>query len=184
MEWSWINFDSKTITLPGDVDTDDARLFAGVKTHAEMTWPMSDTLHDILKARSELESKDERYVFPSRADNDVPYIAHARGTMKAIADVAGCFKIVDGKKQYHLSPHDLRRTAVRVAIACRVDYALRMRMLNHKPPGVHDDYERDANPETLRPTMNAIAKFIVDASIVAAAQESGANVIAFPGKPA
>lgn len=177
LEWSWVNFDAKTITLPGDVDTDDERLFAGVKTHAEMTWPMSDVLHDILKARSELDSKDERYVFPSRADNDVPYIAHARGTLKAIAEVAGCYVVKDGKKIYRLSPHDLRRTAVRVAIACRVDYALRMRMLNHASSGVHDDYERDMNPETLRPGMNAIAKYITDAAAVAEAQATGANVI-------
>jgi integrase len=177
LEWSWINFDAKTITLPGDVDTDDARLFAGVKTHAEMTWPMSDVLHDILKARSELDSKDERYVFPSRADNDVPYIAHARGTLLAIAKVADCYVIENGEKVYRLSPHDLRRTAVRVAIAARVDYALRMRMLNHAPAGVHDKYESDRNPETLRPGMNALATFITDAAAVAEAQASGANVI-------
>lgn len=177
LEWSWINFDAKTITIPGDVDTDDARLFAGVKTHAEMTWPMSDVLHDIIKARSELDGRDERYVFPSRADNDVPYIAHARGTLLAIAKVADCYVIEDGEKVYRLSPHDLRRTAVRVAIAARVDYALRMRMLNHAPAGVHDDYERDRNPETLRSGVNAVAAYILDAAAVAEAQASGANVV-------
>ena len=168
LEFSWVNFDAKTITLPGDVDTDDARLFAGVKTHEEMTWPMSDVLHDILKARSELDSKDERYVFPSRADNDVPYIAHARGTMKAVAVAAG---------EPVLSPHDLRRTAVHVARACRVDYNLRIRLLNHKAQAVHDDYENDRNPETLRPAVNAIAKYVTDAAAVAEAQASGANVV-------
>jgi integrase len=177
LEWSWVNFDAKTITLPGDVDTTDERLFAGVKTHAEMTWPMSDVLHDILKARSELDGKDERYVFPSRADNDVPYIAHARGTLKAIAEVADCYLVKDGKKIYRLSPHDLRRTTVRVAIACRVDYSLRMRMLNHAASSVHDDYERDRNPETLRPGVNAVATYILDAAAVAEAQASGANVV-------
>lgn len=168
LEWSWINFDAKTITIPGDVDTEDERLFAGVKTHEEMTWPMSDVLHDMLMARSELDSKDDRYVFPSRADNDVPYIAHARGTMKAVAVAAG---------EPVLSPHDLRRTAVHIARACRVDYNLRMRLLNHKPQATHDDYENDRNPETLRPAVNAIAKYIVDAATVAEAQASGANVV-------
>lgn len=178
LEWSWINFDAKTITLPGDVDTEDARAFAGVKTHAEVTYPLSDALYEILKARSELESRDERYVFPSRADSDVPHITTANGTMRALAKVTGCYKLEDGKTKYLLSPHDLRRTAEDAALACKIDYSLRLRLLNHKPQEVHDaSYSNDPSPEVLRPAVNAIANYILDAARVAEAQESGANVI-------
>lgn len=178
LEWSWIDLDGKTVTLPGDVEPQSERGFAGVKTHAEVTYPLSDVLYEILKARSELASKDERYVFPSRADNDLPYITTAHGTMRAVAEVAGCVRIVDGKKQYQLSPHDLRRTAEDAALACKVDYTLRLRLLNHRPQAVHDSsYSNDPSPEVLRPAVNAIATYIVDAAAVADAQASGANVI-------
>lgn len=171
LEWTWINFDAKTITLPGDVDTTNERLFAGVKNHRGITYPMSDALYDILKARSELESKHETYVFPSRADTKLPYIATAHGTMSELVKIAGL----------HLSPHDLRRTAESAALACHVDYSLRQRLLNHKPQGVHDtSYGNDPSPEILRPAVNAIAKYILDAARVAEAQATGANIIAFP----
>lgn len=167
LEWSWINFETKTVTLPGDVDTEDERAFAGVKTHATITLPLSDALYEILKARKELESADERYVYPARDGSKVPHIISANGTMRALGEIAGC----------RVSPHDLRRTAVSVAKACRVDYGDRMHLLNHSSKNVHDDYERDDDPETLRPAVNAIAKYIIDAAAVAEAQESGANVI-------
>lgn len=173
LEWPWLDFDAKTITLPGDVDTESEFLFAGVKNHRGITYPMSDALHDILKARSELESRHETYVFPSRADTKLPYIATAHGTMKELIKIAGL----------HLSPHDLRRTAESAALACHVDYSLRQRLLNHKMQSVHDtSYGNDPSPEILRPAVNAIANYIIDASRVVEAQENGANVIPFPAR--
>lgn len=185
LEWSWIDFEVKTVTLPGDVDTEDARAFAGVKTHAEVTYPLSDALYEILKARSKLKSKHERYVFPSRAGSDLPHITTAAGTMRALARVTGCFNVKDGKTTYLLSPHDLRRTAEDAALACKVDYTLRLRLLNHKPSSqdVHStSYSNDPSPEVLRPAVNAIANYILDAARVAEAQERGANVIPFPAR--
>lgn len=173
LEWSWIDLDAKIVKLPGDMEPVHERAFAGVKTHAAITLPISDALHAILIARSELDSKDERYVFPARADAKMPYISSAHGTMRAVAQIAG----ID-----HISPHDLRRTAVSVAKACRVDYGDRMHLLNHSSKNVHDDYERDDDPETLRPSVNAIADYIASASKVAEAQENGGNVIPFPAR--
>jgi integrase len=170
LRWEWFDWQAKTFTIPGDLDivTDNPRLFVGTKTHVPLTVPMSDVLHDLLKARYDDDKRHPVYVFPAgRSDSDIPYVTTARGPLLAIEQAAGV----------HVSLHDLRRTAVSVAIECRVDYSLRQRLLNHAPQGVHDDYERDSDPETMRPTMNAIAKFIVDASIVAEAQASGANVI-------
>ena len=170
LRWEWIDWEAKTITLPGDLDiqTDDPRLFVGTKTRVTLVSPMSDVLHSLLKARFDDEKRHPIYVFPAgRSDSDIPYVTTARGPLLAIEQATGV----------HVSLHDLRRTAVSVAIECRVDYALRQRLLNHSSKNVHDDYERDEDPETMRPTMNAIAKFIVDASAVAEAQAYGANVI-------
>lgn len=173
LRWEWIDWEAKTITLPGDLDiqTDDPRLFVGTKTRVTLVSPMSDVLHDLLKARFDDEQRHPIYVFPAgRSDSDIPYVNTARGPLKAIEQATGV----------HVSLHDLRRTAVSVAIECRVDYALRQRLLNHSSKNVHDDYERDDDPETMRSTMNAIAQFIVDAAKVAEARENNANVIAFP----
>jgi integrase len=173
LRWEWIDWEAKTITLPGDLDiqTDDPRLFVGTKTRVTLVSPMSDVLHDILKARFDDEHRHPVYVFPAgRSDSDIPYVNTARGPLKTIEQATGV----------HVSLHDLRRTAVSVAIECRVDYSLRQRLLNHSSKNVHDDYERDDDPETMRPTMNAIAQFIVDAAKVAEARENGGNIISFP----
>jgi integrase len=168
LEWSWINLAAKTVTLPGDVDTVDERAFAGVKTHATVTYPLSDVLCGILEVRAALESKDERYVFPGRADSEIGHITTAIRTMSEVAKSAGMERA---------SPHDLRRSYTSVARACRVDYADRLHLLNHSSKNVHDDYERDDDPEVLRPSINAVADYIVSASKVAEAQASGHNVI-------
>lgn len=160
LRWRQINFDTGTVTLMGDV----------VKNHNTMTLPMSDALHDILKARKELSTADADYVFPGVGS--APHIIDARGTLDEVVKIAGV----------HISPHDLRRSAISVAIACRVDYSHRMRLLNHMPAGVHDDYEREHDPETLRPAVQSIATYIMTAAQVAEAQASGANVISFPTK--
>ena len=148
--------------------TDHPRLFVGTKKHVPLTVPMGDVLHDLLKARYDDDKRHRVYVFPAgRSDSDILYVTTARGPLLAIEQATGV----------HVSLHDLRRTVVSVAIECRVDYTLRQRLLNHSSKSVHDDYERDSDPETMRVTMHAIEKFIVDAATVAEAQASGANVI-------
>lgn len=173
LEWPWINFESKTVTLPGDVDTDDERAFAGVKTHATVTFPLSDVLCGILEVRAALDTKDDRYVFPGRADSSVPHITSANTTMSLVAKAAGMERA---------SPHDLRRGYTSLARACRVDYADRIHLLNHSSKNVHDDYEKEDDAEVLRKAVNLIANYVVDAGRVAEAQASGHNVISFPGK--
>ncbi len=179
LEWGWIKFDERTVCLPGDVEPENELGFAGTKTHAEVTYPLSDVLFDILKARADLTTKDNRYVFPAQhADADLPHIQSAHGTVRALAVITGCVKIVDSKKKYLLSPHDLRRSAEDAALACKVDYSLRQRLLNHKAQVVHDaSYGNDPSPEILREAVNAIAAYFVDAGRVYDAQQAGANVV-------
>lgn len=156
MRWSWINFDDKTVTLPEDV----------VKNHNGITLPLSNELHDLLLARKELTTCDAQFVFPGVGGS--PHIVCARGILDEVIKIVG----------EHISAHDLRRTAESIALACRIDYSYRMRLLNHKPTGVHDSaYGNDTDPETLRGPVQQIATYIVDAGRVHDAQQSGHNVI-------
>jgi integrase len=168
LEWSWIDWTAKTLTLPGDVVPEGRGLFFGTKNHATFVYPLSDVLHDLLKARSELPNRHQRFVFPAMSDKLTrPYITSAHGTMAEVVKAAGC----------KVSPHDLRRTLMSLALTCKVDHSLRMRLLNHKPAGVHDSAYEDKDPETLRPAVNAIANFIIDAAHVAEAQAAGTNIV-------
>lgn len=174
LEWSWINFADKTVTLPGDVDTNDERAFAGVKTHAQVTYPLSDVLCGILETRAALETKDDRYVFPGRADSDVPHITTVSGTMAEVAKTAGMERT---------SPHDLRRGYISLARAVRVDYADRIHLLNHSSKSVHDDYEKEDDAEVLRAAVNLIANQVLSAAKVYDSQQAGHNVVSIVRKP-
>lgn len=180
-----VNLDARTITLRGDVE-DATDGFEGTKTHVTATLPMSDTLHEILSARINApedntpaarrrrRARSSEYVFPSFGRKR-PYLVQARTAMKAVSEVAGCT----------VSPHDLRRTAEDIAKAVRVDADDRRKLLSHVGGDTHAvHYDNSADPEALRDAVNRISNFVIDASRVASAQESGANVVAFPGKSA
>jgi integrase len=134
---------------------------------------LSDVLCKVLEVRAALDTKDDRYVFPGRADAELPHITSAGGTMVEVAKAADMAKV---------SPHDLRRGYTSLARAVRVDYADRIHLLNHSSKNVQDDYERDGEAETLRTAVNAIANFVVDASKTYDAQQAGHNVVSFVGR--
>lgn len=174
LKWADVDLDAKTITLRRDV----------VKNHNEVTFPMSTVLHDILEARK-LATVDEKLLRRRRrnirADTFVfagngkkcPFMTDARATLDAVSEVAGL----------HVSPHSLRRTAEDIAKAVKVDADERRQLLNHLASDVHGaHYSNDPNPETLRPAVEAMAKFVTDAAKVAEAQESGANVVPLSAK--
>src|SRR5690606_3844989 len=176
LRWNDVNLDAKTITLRGDV----------VKNHNEVVLPLSEPLYEILAARKEPQEVDKvvrrrrvkrasEYVFASNGKK-TPYMTDARATLDAVSEVAGL----------HVSPHALRRTAEDIAKAVKVDSDERRQLLNHlaNASDVHGrHYSNNPDPEVLRPAVEAIAKFITDAAKVAEAQESGANVLPFSGKP-
>lgn len=179
LRWSYIDFEKRTVTLPGDIEPEDL-LFAGVKNHHSQTWPMSDALYNILKARSELPTRDDTYVFQSWGD--CPYIRNARGTIKIIAKLAGpeFYKIEGKKTKVLLSMHDFRRTFDAIAEASKVGADVKRRLTNHVSGDVH--FKHYTGTQAFADAMAAIADYVVSAARVAEAQESGANVIAFPVK--
>jgi hypothetical protein len=107
-------------------------------------------------------------VFPGGGKKK-PYIHDARSTMDAISKVAG----------RHLSYHDLRRTFEDILRYAKVDPDQRRILTNHVAGDVHQaSYSNDDSADSLRPAMEAAAKWVLDMAKVAAAQASGANVVA------
>lgn len=137
-----------------------------VKNHNEIFLPISEPLLGILSARlarftndskaarRRCRPRDMTYVFPSFGKKK-PYIYDARATLEAVSNIAGC----------HISPHSLRRTAEDIAQQVKVDRDHRRMLQNHKPKDVHDEsYSNNPDPELLRPAMEAIACFVVEAA--------------------
>jgi len=71
-----------------------------------------------------------------------------------------------------------------VAKACRVDYADRMYFVNHSSKTVHEDYEREDDPEVLRGAANLIGNHIMSAGKIYEAQQAGTNVISLADRRA
>lgn len=174
LRWSQIDWTAKTIRLLGDVS----------KNHNEMLIPMSTVLHDLLLERKRAPEADPKvarrrrnvrakeFVFAS-CGKKTPWMTDARATMEAVSKAAGC----------HVSPHDFRRTLEDIAKAVRVDPDERRQILNHLADGVHQaSYANNPDPEVLRPAVEAIAKYIVDAATVAEAMERADNVVPFPAR--
>jgi integrase len=137
-----------------------------VKNHNEIFLPISEPLLEILSARltrltddskaarRRCRPRDMTYIFPSFGKKK-PYIYDARATLEAVSNIAGC----------HISPHSLRRTAEDIAQHVKVDRDHRRMLQNHKPKDVHDEsYANNPDPELLRPAMEAIAHFVLEAA--------------------
>jgi hypothetical protein len=161
-----VDLEAKTITLMGDVS----------KNHRELVLPTSTVLHDILStrlttplapSRRRIRARSTEHVFPGGGKKK-PYIHDARSTMDAISKVAG----------RHLSYHDLRRTFEDILRYAKVDPDQRRILTNHVAGDVHQaSYSNDDSADSLRPAMEAAAKWVLDMAKVAAAQASGANVV-------
>jgi integrase len=182
LRWSQIDWTAKTIRLFGDVE-DVGDGFAGVKNHNDIVIPMSTVLYDLLLARKREPAADPKvarrrrnqrsreYVFASCGKT--PYMRDPRATMEAVSNAAG----------RHITPHDFRRTMEDLAKAVKVDPDERRQLLNHLAEDVHgESYSNNPDPEVLRPAVEAVAKYIVDAAALAEAQESGTNVVPFAAR--
>lgn len=166
-----VNLEAKTVRLRGDV----------VKNHHEIIIPLSTVLHEILTtrmttcdddtpaARRRKRERSSEYVFPSFGLKQ-PYLTDARATMRAVSESAGL----------KISPHDLRRGYDDILKFSKCDPDERRVLLNHVGSGdVHSThYGNDANPETLRPAVEAAAQWVLEQARIA----TGQNVLQFPEK--
>jgi site-specific recombinase XerD len=167
-----VNLDAKTVTLRADV----------VKNHHELTVPLSPALHEILSARMATADDDSpaarrrrrarsnEYVFPSFGTKR-PFLTDARATMAAVSKVAGI----------KITPHDLRRSYEDILRFSKCDPDERRLLLNHISGDVHQlSYSNDQNAESLRPSVDAAAAWVLEQARIASAP----NVLQFPTKTA
>lgn len=158
LEWRDVDFDARTVTFRKE----------NTKTGRELVLPMSDELHDMLKARKERPvKKPSDYMFPS-IGRKCPYIRNANSTFAMLTEIAG----------QHAHPHCLRRTHDDVALACGISDDTRRMMLNHV--GGADVHARhySNNRAVLAAAVQQVADWIIEQSKIAA----GGNVIPFPSK--
>lgn len=158
LEWRDVDFDARTVTFRKE----------NTKTGRELVLPMSDQLHDLLKARQERPVKrPSEYVFPS-IGRKCSYIRNATSTCEAMTKIAG----------QHIHPHALRRTHDDVALGVGISDDTRRMMLNHV--GGADVHARhySNNRAVLAAAVQQVADWIVEQSKIVA----GGNVIPFPSK--
>lgn len=163
LKWSQVDLIGKTITLLGDIS----------KNHNPMVLPISDALCEILTDRAQLLRKDIRsqtYVFSSVGKRE--WMSNPLATMEIVSKAAGL----------KVSAHDFRRTVCDLLEVCKVSGDQQRQLLNHLASDVHgQSYSNNPDPEMLRPAVDAIANYVVNAAKVAEAQENGSNIISLRG---
>jgi len=158
LEWDDVDFDARTLTFRAE----------NTKTGRALVLPMSNELHDLLKARQERPVKrPSNYVFPS-IGSTCPHIRNATSTCGALTKIAG----------QHIHPHALRRTADDIALTCGISDDTRRMLLNHV--GGADVHARhySNNRAVLAAAAQKVADWIGQQALVAA----GGNVIPFPAQ--
>ncbi|WP_193090148.1 integrase family protein [Advenella sp. FME57] len=122
------------------------------KNHNVVTIPMSTQLKSLLDARLACRSKNEEYVFPSRAGSKVPHMQDARGTMGQVSEIAGM----------HLHNHDLRRTFIAICVQCKVELWKAEILTNHLPATVTlKHYTQTRDLRYLLPEVQDVADWII-----------------------
>jgi integrase len=131
--------------------------------------PLSSQAVAIIKSRKPVEGNP--YVFASRSK--AGHIMDTRAPLEPISKQIGMDR---------LSAHDLRRTFVITGVkACRLDLAKLELLTNHVPQGITArHYLSTSDLRDFHGEAQAIGDWIEAEGRVAAAQASGANVVALP----
>ena len=130
MEWGWISFQNRTITVPGEMISrnDPLTKFEGTKNRKDFTIPMARIVHTMLRHRWE-NKISERFVFPGKSGHKP--ISDHRKTQDGLLEFAGVKRI---------TPHDFRRTFADICRIIRPDYYTNQQMLGHSSVGVTASY--------------------------------------------
>ena len=136
LQWSNVDFKSRTITLVNTKNSDDHIL------------PLSDFLYELLKSRK--AASDSDWVFESPVNSGMP-LKETRTAIKRVSELSG----VD------FTAHDLRRTFITIAESLDIPaYALK-RLLNHRDSSDVTAGYIVSNVERLKMPMENISRFIV-----------------------
>lgn len=127
--------------------------------------PLSSEAVELLKTRERVEGSP--FVFSSWGKSG--HIIDPRETMRKLSVTAG----------ENLSPHDLRRTFTTIgAASCKIDLHRVELLTNHVPKGVTArHYLETSRLDYLLPEVQQIADWIVGQGRLAAAMETGDNVV-------
>ena len=112
MEWSWVDFERRIITIPSEAvpDNDPLSNFQGTKNRKNFTVPMPRIIHTMMRMRAENKIND-RFVFPQR--NRKKPLRDFRKTQNNILELA---------KTKRINAHDFRRGFMDIARLVSPDY--------------------------------------------------------------
>lgn len=164
LTWDRVNLD--------DTDASNNWFFLpDPKNKNPVTIPMSLQCCAVIKARLAAKEKagsKSNFVFPSRSK--AGHIMDTRAPLEQFAKTIGMDR---------LSAHDLRRTFVTLGVkACRLDIAKLELLTNHVPQGVTArHYLETSDLRDYHREVQAIGDYIEGEALVAAAKQSGANVV-------
>lgn len=136
------------------------------KNKNPVTLPLSSQAVAVLKRRKRVEGNP--YVFTSRSK--AGHIMDARAPLERLSKKIGMER---------LSAHDLRRSYVSIGVkACRLDLAKLELLTNHVPQGITArHYLATSDLRDFHAEVQAIGDYIEGQAALAAAQESGANIV-------
>ena len=125
MEWSWVDFDRRLITIPGEAvpENDPFSKFQGTKNRQDFVVPMARIIQTMLRIRAE-NKINERFVFPQR---------NRKGPLQDFRVTQG--HLISLAKVKRITPHDFRRTFADIARVVRPDHFTVQDVVGHK---VHD----------------------------------------------
>jgi integrase len=136
------------------------------KNGRPVTFPLSNELANILRARRSLQSEDERFVFPCWGSDG--HITDARGVLTKISRAAGLT----------LTRHDLRRTFTGAALHCGLEMWKAELLTGHVPQTVTlKHYMETSDLRYLAADLERVCEWIRTESELAAAMASGQNVV-------
>jgi integrase len=155
LTWDRVNLDEAWWHLPDP------------KNRNPVWMPLSTQAVQLLEQRP--RTKGSNFVFASPC-SESGHIEDPRVLMDKVSDVAGL----------RLTPHDLRRTFTTFGVTeCGVDLYKIELLTNHKPRTVTmKHYMETSHLQYLKPDVQKIGDWIERKALIAAAQASGANVVA------
>ena len=130
MEWAWVEFNRRVITVPGEMFSrnDPLTTFEGTKNRTDFVIPMARIVQTMLRHRWE-NKISERFVFPGKS-GEKPISDH-RKTQEGLLEFAGVKRV---------TPHDFRRTFADISRAIRPDYYTNQQMIGHASIGETSKY--------------------------------------------
>ena len=131
LRWSDVDFEERTITIPE------------TKNGSELVQPFGRFVDEMLLDRKRFSHSP--YVFPGDGKKAGHMVAPYR-----------VFQIVEEATGLDFSPHDLRRTFNKIAIAAGIDEFKRKRLMNHSFQDVTGKHYSPPDPEELRESIQKI----------------------------